>query len=710
MIVSGVAVGNVLMLNSLSTLDMRASNASINRIAMLMQDDMIRLQQIVKNYAYTAAASDAINNLVSHPEMDPEAAVESFAREYLNSTVFYEHGTNITYWAMLDVKYDTKYAVYYPKGPEDTGLVGSVRHTPAPVISPGVYKTIVKEAGRDSLITKMLIPDQGDDKPMLISLEPIVNAMDPGSGVQGFLVGGRAILPRMKQYCKAAPSCIVVQDGSDGTSYWDDVDLEEFDKVVPGTFGANKTYGGAASFIKREKDVIQETPGRICPDVPLFGDTDPFMVGYFKLCGLDPEQYKENAHCVWMRVDRPRTIKTEGTGYLFLYVWWIITLVIVFCIVFVFLLDRFVLRRIVNLSNVIRNQTDADAQKDEGDPTVATMAQEKAPEGGQSGKSSSAKSGKSASGTSADTHTTESYDSAPRRKADNEEIENLRHDMEQNALALRKRLDAVDDSIRTEQQKIIRQKQAVQLLNLWCVRRDFFPGLRPFESQLPYEYSSNLDELLSNPLAVEFLKSHCENDRTLENLWFVLDVFWLRDLESAEDNETDAAKRDQIHDVAACTAKTIMERYIVEDAPQMINVCAATFQKLRENGDHYTRNMFDDAVGEVKLMINTDILPRFRKTGAFSAMCQTLFAESIAGVDDSEFSSESVSTAGSVLTDVGEEGVAQAFANTFKNLNTAFEVGPDESSVFSASSYHPSIAQSTVKDHLSADSGDAKEE
>jgi len=373
----------------------------------------------------------------------------------------------------------------------------------------------------------------------------------------------------------------------------------------------------------------------------------------------------------------------------------IVFLMVVLCVIFVIFLDCFVLRRIVNLSNVIKKQTKGhtDALKDEEETTPSTSVQEgEDPEKvGKSGKSS--KSFQGTSSTSENSCVTASSETsseatAPQRKTTRDEIENLRRAMEQNALGLRKRLEAVNESIKIEMQKNIHQKQAVQLLNLWCVRKDFFPGLRPNAVQLRYEPMRDIDDILSNPLAVEYLKDHCESDRTLENLWFILDVTWLHEVETAEDDEEDEAKRNEIHDIAAYAARTIIQRYIVANAPQQINLSASTFKKLRENGESYSRGMFDDAVGEVKLMLSTDVLPRFQKTPAYSAMSETLFIGTSGGDDESSFSDETVSTTGSILTEESEGDVPRVFVQTFKNLHTNFEVNGDGSSIVSASSSH----------------------
>jgi len=198
---------------------------------------------------------------------------------------------------------------------------------------------------------------------------------------------------------------------------------------------------------------------------------------------------------------------------------------------------------------------------------------------------------------------------------------------------------------------------------------------------LRYEPTRNLDDLLSNPIAVEYLKSHCDSDCTLENLFFYLDVSWLYEIECAEDKEEDAAKRVLIHDVASGTAAAIIERYIAEDAPQQINISAATFKVLRSEGTSYKRGMFNDAVGEVKLMLDTDILPRFQSSAAHTAMSENIYVDGIAE-EDSDWSSESVSTAGSVLSDEPNNGAPNVVAFNFKNLYATFDGDSDLGSTY----------------------------
>jgi len=748
--VIGVAIGNVLMFSSLEYLDQGSSNTSINRLVMLLQDDIVKLQQMVRNYAFTPACVNMVDAMVRN---DPHAFDEtysdpnnpsplySFIMASLNNTVRYcqfepfpmpcfdefgnvvmDYGTSseCNFWAVLDPDFKTLFSFFNPKDPNSPAYASSQRQYPPPAIADSVFKDIVEESGKVvGGWQKMLVPNEHVFEPMLVSIEPILDPFEmaanrisikdltkftdfselPDGFLHGYLVSGRLLMPRLKLFSDDVPSCITLQNDIFDDSIWDETDKEMFQNAVAGTYGANKSFTGKPSFAKRGNDVLPRR-NRICPAVPLFNATSTLMVGYLNLCGLDTKNHAlENASCVRMRLDRPMSMVDQGTIPVVSLSLEIIAMMIILCVIFVVFLDCVVLRRIVNLSNVIKKQTHGHAQalKDD-DETTATMSvhEDKYEEKrGKSGKSSKAKSGTSASGTSDNSRTTNSSDAGGGpgyHPSGRDEIGNLKRAMEQNAQGLRKRLEAVNDSIKIEQQKTIRHKQAMQLLNLWCGRKDYFPGLRPNAMQLRYEPTRNLDDLLSNPLAIEYLKSHCESDRTLENLWFVLDVSWLEELETAEDNEEDQEKRAQIHEVATCAAKTILQRYIAVNAPQQINISAGTYKKLREKGEHYARHMFDEAVSEVKLMLNTDILPRFQKSAAYSAMSETLFIDSSGDGDESEFSDETVSTAGSILTDDAEEGeggVAHVFAHTFKNLHTAFEVAHDDnSSTYSGNSSH----------------------
>jgi len=397
--------------------------------------------------------------------------------------------------------------------------------------------------------------------------------------------------------------------------------------------------------------------------------------------------------CISFRMDRPMSRVHEGTTPVVWLSILIIGLMGILFVVFIFFLDFAVLRRVVELSNIIRKKTleQRDAFKDMDDSAKANINK------GKKGKSSD-QSGSS------------SGEDVPTGHTGGDEIRNLRMAVEQNTYRIRKRLEAVNDVIKMERTRILRHKQAMQLLCLWCDRNEFFPGLRPNASLLRYEPTRSLDDLLSNPLAVEYLKSHCDSDCTLENLFFLFDVSWLWELEDAEDGEQDPAKRKRIHNVAADTAATIIARYIAADAPQQINISAATFKVLRGKADSYKRGMFRDAVNEVKLMLDTDILPRFQNSVAYTAMSENLYIDSYASADD-EWSSESVSTAGSVLSDEGDQNNAsQMVAFNFRNLYATFDGDTDLGSTCTneLSVIDDNVTNSTITGQGQAAGGDAQ--
>jgi len=709
--VLGVVVGNVLMRQSLEALDEGSCNTSINRLALLIFDDMAKLKPLTRTYSITLPAVEFVNdpwnqttvtNFVGSA-MNTSYLLDEHGNMVLDPVTFmpltqYSPGSEINYWAILDTNFNTIRSVYYPQSPTDTNLLaGFAQVNPQPEFSADFYRRVVKESGRpfDGWV-KLHIADGGPDdvrEPYIVCFQPI---MMPGEKsetaddtIYGYLVTNRQLKPRMRLFSDSVPSCISMIHIDGDETYFDKTDLKMFDKVTPGTLSGDKTYGGKPAFLKRAKKNVEKVDIRNCPAVRLFNETDDLMTGYMKLCGDDPKKMGEKAaSCISFRLDRPMSMVEQGTEPVILLSVEIIVMMVFLCIIFVIFLDCVVLRRIVNLSNVIKKQTHGhtEAMKDGAAEEYDAEEEVKSRAGGKKGKSASG------SGDHSRTSTSSEGGSTPAPQNPRDEIGNLKRIMEQNALGLRKRLEAVNDSIKVEQQKTIRHKQAMQLLNLWCGRKDYFPGLRPNAMQLRYEPTRSLDDLLSNPLAIEYLKSHCDSDRTLENLWFLLDVSWLNELEDAEDKEEDAQKRKQIHQVASSSAKTILARYIAVNAPQQINISAGSFQSLREKGDVYERGMFDAAVGEVKLMLNTDILPRFQKSTAYSAMSETLFIDSCGGGDESEFSDETVSTAGSILTDEGEEGeggVARVFAHTFKNLHNTFDVGrdnTDNSSTYSADS------------------------
>jgi len=700
-------VGVWLMFSSLLSLDVSYSNTSVNRLAMMISGDMQKMRQYTKLNAYTSIPGLALRNYSlfkkgQATEEQLKVALESFTDSlyppnFMTGVPTWNTGSENNYIALLDVDFNTVPGAAFFHPGNSTVLCDVTPSETLPIFKPESFKHMIESDPDAGAWMSIYVPDEGDTRPMMLTFVQVkvweVEEEVPDDNAYGYLVYGRNFFPRLNNggsYADDVPTCITLEDGREDAEKWDEEDKKAFDDVKAGTMvsGAN-AYGGLASFARRLNETITSTKGRICPNVPLFNSTSELMVGYMKLCGVDPNVYGDES-CVKIRVDRPTSFLEEGTKPVITLSVVCVVLMVAVCVFFVIVVDVVVLRRIESLSKVIRSQTRGHAkalEADEGSSsTVASVADDK--QKGKTGKSSKTKSDKSETSDSSGTNVSGSS-KAPRSA--NDEMGSLKRAMEQNAIGLRKRLEAVNDGIKIEQQKIVHHRQAMQLLNLWCERKDFFPGLQPNAMQLRYEPTRSLDDLLGHSLAVEYLKAHCESDRTVENLWFLLDVEWLEELENAEDVEGNPEQRSQLHDVVVHTAKTIFNRYIASDAPQQINISAEMFKKLREAGEKYSKRMFVEAVSEVKLMLNTDILPRFQKTSSYSAMSETLYRDSAGGGDSSsELSDETVSTAGSVLTDEeGEEGgVGRIFAKTFKGFHAAFDVGHDDNSSSGSSSRH----------------------
>ena len=260
--------------------------------------------------------------------------------------------------------------------------------------------------------------------------------------------------------------------------------------------------------------------------------------------------------------------------------------------------------------------------------------------------------------------------------------------METNVWTLKADIHTANLEIRKERRWRRRQMHALRLLNMWCGRKDIFPGLRnkggaeeasivasaggapalipppPLDdtadtaaanttdkkdkkdpkskggdaNSLPSSVGGNsggsrgyedmtIDELLAHPIAIEFFKVHSGYEESQENIFFLLDVTWLHELELAEELERDRAVRRQIHEAVVSLADHIVKRYIAQGAPQEINISSDSMNAVRKLSAKYSKGMFAKAIYDVKMMTSTDVLSRFKHTPAFFAMCEALDVE-----------------------------------------------------------------------------------
>jgi len=689
----GVIILITRMRVSLEELDRDALNKSIDRFSMLLYDDVGRLQPYTRHAAWQKVTADAVTAAMRNLP-NKEEAINLFIQRYLNTSIVYHQdgraeqvyrcGSLVNFWGFLHpYSFATLWSEFHPG--KDGGFCSLSASEPQPFFPPPFLMGRLASGDRISGWHSIFAPADVN-QPMAISIEAIMIPDENGvvtkdSEIYGYLIAAKTIQLHLSTFASNVPGCISMMSKGD-EEYFDDFDIKMWNEGTPGSFSNeyDRTFGGTPVFTKRSAEDFKRCKTRYCPSSPLFNDTTELMTGYFTLCGLDPA-LNANTTCMYFRMDRPMSRVDEGTYSVVVLSVLIIVLMVVLFVLFIIFLDLAILRRVVNLSSTIRNQTFEEEEEEGEEGEEEGEEGEGEEEGVGEGTSEKKKkkrnrkrrgksygnSGSKSSGT----------DNEMGELTSGDEIRNLRLALEQNNARLRRRVQDINDTVRVERQKILHHKQAMQLLSLWCDRGEFFPGLRPNASLLRYEPTRSLESLLSNPLAVEYLKSHCDSDCTLENLFFLLDVSWLSELEEAEDNEEDPAKSKQIHQVVAATASTIVSRYIAEDAPQQINISAATFKVLRDMGGSYKRDMFKEAVGEVKLMLNTDILPRFHKTTAYSAMSENLYVDSLGAEEAEELSSESESTAGSVLSDEADAGASNMVGFNFRNLYSTFDDGMD---------------------------------
>lgn len=259
------------------------------------------------------------------------------------------------------------------------------------------------------------------------------------------------------------------------------------------------------------------------------------------------------------------------------------------------------------------------------------------------------------SGSSANTTSSDSGDSTGGSSGNkNDEVWRLQKTMHANVDTLKTDITAANINIRKERRWRRRLTHALRLMNLWCGRKDIFPGLRGKDRPVGalsvedrhnhkghhhhhhektdgdgtrgYEDMS-VDDMLKRPIAMEFLKMHSRFEESQENIFFLLDATWLQDLEKLEELESDPVKKAQMHDTVVNVADHILKRYIVQGAPQEINVSSESMSIVRKLSGTYSKNMFSRAVYDVKMMTSIDVLSRFKHTPAFLALSEILDVE-----------------------------------------------------------------------------------
>ena len=255
-------------------------------------------------------------------------------------------------------------------------------------------------------------------------------------------------------------------------------------------------------------------------------------------------------------------------------------------------------------------------------------------------------SGTSGSSGATTTTSSESGDSTGDSGNKHDEVLRVQKSIKTNIDILKDDITAANVNIKKERQWRRRCNHALRLMNLWCGRKDIFPGVRTRDKPANPSSADNsgdenghkddpsrgyedmsVDEVLARPIAMEFLKVHCRFEESQENIFFLLDVTWLQELERLEEVESDIVKKAQMHDTVVSVADHIVKRYIAPGSPQEINISAESMSIVRQLSGTYSKNMFSKAIYDVKMMTSMDVLSRFKHTPAFAAMSEALDVE-----------------------------------------------------------------------------------
>jgi len=506
--------------------------------------------------------------------------------------------------------------------------------------------------GRDRWMGVLSPPTVGgQSSPVFIAAwEPCTFSTTGDSSHHGYMLWAREIRPQLQELSDSVPSCITAWGLSDGHNETMSAAVTEaLAKVVPMELTENGDWLGTPLVDSIPTAEIAAERDRFCPHVPLYSvNTLKTMTVFFRIC----DGFDGHPPGPLFRIDREEVMRRTANMPIIVSLSESLGLLVFISLAFILFLDFAVLRRVENLSITVMQST---TQISEGLPSALSMATTpdspniRVPPVSTSFRRSASLAALRKAGTSTaslmaqqddrdnadsdeDVVTTVSSPSSRTTTsglAAADEIEVLRKAVRATISAARSRVEQTHAEIREGDRRAERHRHAMQLLNLWCGRRKAFPDLQEkAKRDTRMLHSCDLDQLLANPIAVEFLKAHCRSEHSLESLLFLLDVAWLQELEIAEDEEVLCVNKRSMHDAAVAAAMAIVARYIVAGAPMEINASAESLQRLRaQDPAQYERGMFEALAREVRLAFDIDVLPRFRATTSFAALCEILDIE-----------------------------------------------------------------------------------
>lgn len=637
---------------------------NLNSVIRAMNDDAVKLEELLEQFSEWDDTVEAVKSL--------NTPNEYFFRQYYQSNYLWD-GEWITDMkfnlvAFYDVDHKHLFSEYYPPGTGEVQVVKTRGEVPE------FFSTNASVDLDDTFRGVIVMP-----RPMIVVQRPITYSSQT-RGTQGYIIFAKEISPRIKTYAEEISGCITTWIGNDQLNEHEIKSIEHH--LKPGYIMEDGEWNGPVHHAAMRTKHLKDSSRRVCPDELEFKELSQSAVGYIKVAD---EVDLDGTHFV-LRVDLPETMYNTGlppSGLLFGIT---MACILAFVIIGYVYLDLNVLHRLSHIKKFLEKF------KREHEQELAQAKMEKAATfrwrkgnkrssgmGGSSSLGDTTGSSDSKVGATSDSSTgtgtsDKSSTSADDKNNERDEIGKLGAALILNVHAMERDIAVINRDIRIQRRWRRRFDLACRLMNFWGGRSKAFPGLYSKDPADPEYALTNyndmtIDVLLSRPICMEFLRTYAETGEVQENILFLLDVSWLKELERAFDEESDVEKRDNIQDVIKDTVTHIFSRYIKSGAPNELNIAGDTMASIRAQEGTYFRGMFSAVIAEIKMLVATDVLIKFKSTAQYAAMSEALdvelhelVAKRPGAFDDYDF--KKISSPGK-LHDVG---IDKDFVQTFQVL------------------------------------------
>lgn len=595
---------------------------NLNSVVRAMNDDSLKLRELMYQYSEWDDTVAAIHSL--------NTPNEYYFRQYYESNFLWD-GEWITDMkfnlvAFYDVNHTHLFSEYYPPGEGEVQVVKEKGEVPE------FFTTDASRKIGGSYHGVIVMP-----RPMIVTHLPVTYSSQT-LGTQGYILFGKEIAPRVKTYAEEISGCITMWIGDEQLNEGEVHGVKEH--LSPGYIKTDGEWLGPVHHESKRTHHLKDSKYRICPDVLEFKELPESAAGYIKIA----DEVDIDGTYFIVRVDLPETMFDTGvppTGLLFGVT---MACILAFVIVGYVYLDLNVLHRLSRIKKFLEKfkreheEELAEAKLEKASTFRWRKGNKRGSGMGSSGgisdttgssDSKAANTSESSTGTGTSDKSSTSGDD---KNNERDEIGKLGAALIMNVHAMERDIAVINRDIRVQRRWRRRFELACRLMNFWGGRSKAFPGLYSKDPADPDYALTNyndmtIDVLLSRPICMEFLRVYAETGEVQENILFLLDVSWLKELERAFDEESDVERRDNIQDIIKDTVTHIFSRYIKSGAPNELNIAGDTMASIRAQEGTYFRGMFSAVIAEIKMLVATDVLIKFKGTAQYAAMSEALDIE-----------------------------------------------------------------------------------